>query len=291
MARVKTQLASITNRPGLGVRAVAAFVALPGVVGYAVPIMIGLGGGHTAGWRAGALLVVSGSVLLIWCAAEFYRAGKGTLAPWAPPSHLVTSGPYQRSRNPMYVAVLMLTPGWAVWLGSTGVAVYSAFLAVAFYFRVLLYEEPRLATLFPSEWPLYAANVRRWFQECTMTHLSSRRLSSITSLLLVICVILPSCGRSLPVEVVAVSLSNSDSFEYATVSGDEEGTRITTQPQHAEVSEIRRDAETNWVATYVYRPASGYVGSDFVQLEILANADGVGPPAVRRLTIQFTVHE
>lgn len=123
-----------------------------------------------------------------------------------------------------------------------------------------------------------------------MSHVSVQRLWSITSLLS-ICVVLPSCGRSLPVEVVAVSLSNVDAFEYPTVSGDEEGARITTQPQHAEVSEIRRDADTNWVATYVYQPVSGYVGSDFVQLEIHTNPAGLGPPAVRRLTIQFTVHE
>lgn len=123
-----------------------------------------------------------------------------------------------------------------------------------------------------------------------MTHLRVRSLLSITSLFL-ICGIVLSCGKSIPVEVLAVSLRNVDAFEYPTVGGDEEGARITTQPQHAEVSEIRRDAETNWVATYVYQPVAGYVGSDFVELEIFTNSDGVGPPDVRRLTIQFSVHE
>ena len=123
-----------------------------------------------------------------------------------------------------------------------------------------------------------------------MTHASIRRSTSITPLLLA-CGIVLSCGKSSPVDVLNVSLSNIDTFEYPTVGGDEDGARVATQPRHAEVSEIRRDAETNWVATYVYRPVAGYVGSDFAELEILTNSDGVSPPDVRRLRIQFSVHD
>ena len=123
-----------------------------------------------------------------------------------------------------------------------------------------------------------------------MSSVCIRRLVSATALL-TICGILLSCGKSSPVEVLTVSMSNMETFEYPTVGGDEEGVRITTQPQHAEVSEIRRDAETNWVATYVYQPVSGYIGSDRVQLEILTNSDGVGPADVRRLRIELNVHE
>jgi hypothetical protein len=31
-----------------------------------------------------------GIFLLLWCVREFYVAGRGTLAPWDPPQHLVT---------------------------------------------------------------------------------------------------------------------------------------------------------------------------------------------------------
>ena len=123
-----------------------------------------------------------------------------------------------------------------------------------------------------------------------MSTVCIRRLISTTALLS-ICGIPLSCGKSSPVEVLTVSVSNMETFEYPTVGGDEEGARITAQPRHAEVSEIRRDAETNWVATYVYQPVSGYIGSDRVQLEILTNSDGVGPADVRRLRIEFNVHE
>lgn len=123
-----------------------------------------------------------------------------------------------------------------------------------------------------------------------MTHAGALRMLSTTSLLLMGGLVL-SCGRSTPVEILNVSLSNIDTFEYPTESGDEDGARITSHPQHAEVSEIRRDADTDWVATYVYKPVAGYVGSDVVELEILTTPDGLGPPDVRRLRIRFSVHE
>lgn len=123
-----------------------------------------------------------------------------------------------------------------------------------------------------------------------MTHVIVWR-STGTMLLLWICGIALSCGRSIPAEVLTVSLSNTDAFEYPVVAGDEDGVRVTTQPQHAQVSEIRRDAETNWVATYVYQPVTGYIGSDLVELEILTYSGGMSPLDVRHLTIQFSVHE
>jgi hypothetical protein len=123
-----------------------------------------------------------------------------------------------------------------------------------------------------------------------MMHVRARALSTVAPALLS-CGILLSCGTSSPEEVLRVSLSNVDTFEYPTVSGDEDGTRVATQPRHAEVSEVRRNAETNWVVTYVYQPIAGYVGSDVVELEILTNPDGVSPPDVRRLTIRFSVNE
>lgn len=123
-----------------------------------------------------------------------------------------------------------------------------------------------------------------------MTRDTVRSVPSIT-LLLSICAIVLSCGRSIPAETLNVSLSNTDTFEYATAAGDEDGARITTQPRHADVSRIRRDAETDWVATYIYRPATGYIGPDVVELEILTGSDGVSPPDVRRVTIQFSVRE
>jgi protein-S-isoprenylcysteine O-methyltransferase Ste14 len=108
------------------------------------------------------MLVISGVLLLLWCVREFYVAGKGTLAPWSPPRHLVTTGPYRFSRNPMYVAVPLILWGWAAGFQSPALAVYAAAVMIGFYLRVILSEEPWAARTFPSEWIRYRGMVRRW---------------------------------------------------------------------------------------------------------------------------------
>jgi protein-S-isoprenylcysteine O-methyltransferase Ste14 len=145
---------------GLFWRSVLAFLALPTVVAFVVPWLLV---SHPARVHTIALPIVAlGIVLLLWCVRDFYVAGQGTLAPWAPPKHLVTVGLYRVSRNPMYLAVLTILIGWAAALGSVGLGIYAAIVAIAFHLRVVSYEEPWLARSFPSEWAAYRARVPRW---------------------------------------------------------------------------------------------------------------------------------
>jgi protein-S-isoprenylcysteine O-methyltransferase Ste14 len=85
-------------------RALVAFLALPGVVAVLVPLLLKSDTTVFSTWW-GLVPLGAGSVLLLVCVREFYFAGRGTLAPWAPPTSLVATGPYKWSRNPMYVAV------------------------------------------------------------------------------------------------------------------------------------------------------------------------------------------
>lgn len=99
----------------LAVRAVVAFLALPGMVAFAVPLLVLRPAITAAGLApAGFAPVVLGCVILLWCVHDFYVAGRGTLAPWSPPSRLVIIGLYRFSRNPMYVGVLLILCGWAI---------------------------------------------------------------------------------------------------------------------------------------------------------------------------------
>jgi hypothetical protein len=116
-----------------------------------------------------------------------------------------------------------------------------------------------------------------------------RRL--LKTALLPICTMSIACDKGIPTETISASLSNSETFRYATVGGDEEGARIATRPRHALISEIHRGAETNWVATYVYQPMPGYIGSDYAQLEILTGSDGASPPNIRMIVIAFAIHQ
>lgn len=152
---------------GLLIRAVLAFLALPGVVAFGVPVLLISRGAqvdrHAARLAAGSLLLSVGIALLLWCVREFYVAGHGTLAPWEPPRSLVVSGPYRVSRNPMYVAVLLILLGWAVLFGSWAIVAYAVAVAPMVHLRVL-YEERFLAKTHGPAWTAYATRVPRWFR-------------------------------------------------------------------------------------------------------------------------------
>ena len=140
--------------------AVIAFLALPGTVAFLVPWLLRPVGGRLN--VVGLPLVIAGIGLLLWCVRDFYVAGRGTLAPWAPPEHLVVIGLYRLSRNPMYIAVLTILCGWAATFGSQTLLIYVAFIAVAFHLRVVLGEEPWLARTHGAQWTAYRAHVPRW---------------------------------------------------------------------------------------------------------------------------------
>lgn len=151
---------SSARTSGLFWRALLAFLALPAIVAFLVPWLLVPSAAH---FRVGALSVLAvGACLLLWCVRDFYVAGRGTLAPWAPPQHLVTVGLYRVSRNPMYVAVLIILVGWALGSRSIALWLYAAAVALAFHVRVVAYEEAWLTRTFGADWLAYRAHVPRW---------------------------------------------------------------------------------------------------------------------------------
>jgi protein-S-isoprenylcysteine O-methyltransferase Ste14 len=149
--------------PGPGIlfwQALAAFLALPGTVAFLVPLLLRPRGGATN--AMGLVPLAIGACLLLWCVRDFYVVGKGSLAPWTPPKHLVTTGLYRLTRNPMYVAVLTILAGWALCFDSRTLWVYAGIVAIAFHLRVLFGEEPWLARTHGAAWTEYRARVPRW---------------------------------------------------------------------------------------------------------------------------------
>ena len=67
---------------------------------------------------------------------------------------------------------------------------------------------------------------------------------------------------------------------------------IIRQALHYEISEIRRDSTTRWVAVYYYQPALGFVGMDVTELEIYSGSDGASAPTeTRRVAFRFEVNK
>jgi protein-S-isoprenylcysteine O-methyltransferase Ste14 len=144
-------------------KALLAFLALPGLFAILVPaILVVVDPWRGTGYCAGAIVIVCGVFILLRCIRDFYVSGRGTLAPWAPPSKLVIVGLYRYTRNPMYIGVVLFVMGTALLFTSALVAAYGVILAVVFHLRVIWSEEPWLAQQFGAEWTSYLESVSRW---------------------------------------------------------------------------------------------------------------------------------
>jgi protein-S-isoprenylcysteine O-methyltransferase Ste14 len=112
---------------------------------------------------AGGLLVVAGVALYLMCAFwGFALHGKGTPAPFDPPTKLVVEGPYRVVRNPMYWSVACVMLGEALASRSVAFAeIGCVFFACAALF-VMVYEEPTLRHKFGAEYEAYCRQVPRW---------------------------------------------------------------------------------------------------------------------------------
>jgi protein-S-isoprenylcysteine O-methyltransferase Ste14 len=145
-------------------RALFAFLAFPGVVAVVVPVVWICASSHTGLVQPlGLVPLIGGFAALLWCVRDFHVSGKGTLAPWSPPTRLVIGGLYRYSRNPMYVAVTLVLLGWALCFWMWGLLVYAIVVAIAFHLRVVLGEEPWLAKTHGDQWKRYSSRVPRWF--------------------------------------------------------------------------------------------------------------------------------
>jgi len=110
---------------------------------------------------AGVLGLI-GSGILVHCIWTFAVRGKGTLAPADPPKILVVRGLYGHTRNPMYVAVVVVLMSEAMFFGSTALLIYAGVGFLGFHLFVLGYEEPHLRRQFGGLYEQYCRAVPRW---------------------------------------------------------------------------------------------------------------------------------
>jgi protein-S-isoprenylcysteine O-methyltransferase Ste14 len=153
-------------------------VLLPGVVVVLVPLVILVATGSEIGWGLGegvaVLPILLGLVLIavgfgfwLWTVRLFARLGRGTLAPWDPPTSLVVEGPYRHLRNPMITAVLAVLLGEAALFGSPPLLLWFGFFFLLNYAGFRFYEEPGLERRFGEEYRTYKRNVPRWLPRRT----------------------------------------------------------------------------------------------------------------------------
>ncbi len=110
-----------------------------------------------------SLLVAAGIVVALAGVVRFRRAAT-TVNPTRPDnaSSLVVSGIYRVTRNPMYLGMLLILTGWAVWLAHPfSLLMLPLFVVYLNRFQIRP-EERALRAKFPEAFDTYARRVRRW---------------------------------------------------------------------------------------------------------------------------------
>jgi protein-S-isoprenylcysteine O-methyltransferase Ste14 len=116
-----------------------------------------------ASQAAGALLVLLGAAVALWCVFAFAIVGKGTPAPFDPPRSLVIRGPYRFVRNPMYIGAGTALAGAALFYVSPALLGFTALFFIITHLFVVIYEEPALRRTFGAEYDEYRKKAGRWF--------------------------------------------------------------------------------------------------------------------------------
>lgn len=107
------------------------------------------------------LLTLAGVALAIWSAVFFLRH-KTPIEPNRAPSHLITGGPYELTRNPIYLAMALVLAGWTLWLDAPlGLLLIAGFVHIINR-NFIAGEEEGLRATFGAEAEDYMARTPRW---------------------------------------------------------------------------------------------------------------------------------
>ncbi|MFD2206156.1 methyltransferase family protein [Kiloniella antarctica] len=109
----------------------------------------------------GVVDLVGGLAITLVAGSQFMRA-KTNLKTFDRPDHLVTTGLFKYSRNPMYLGFVIAAFGVAFYLGSLApffIVVLFIFVADRWY---VAFEERIMADVFGADYEKYKNSVRRW---------------------------------------------------------------------------------------------------------------------------------
>jgi protein-S-isoprenylcysteine O-methyltransferase Ste14 len=115
--------------------------------------------------RGAAVLILAVAGVAIGIMAFFrFRQAKTTINPMAPEetSALVITGAYRWTRNPMYLGMLLILIGWALWLSNVVALIVLPLFVVYLNRFQILPEERALQARFGAEFERYRRSVRRW---------------------------------------------------------------------------------------------------------------------------------
>lgn len=119
-----------------------------------------------AGWQlplqaVGILSTTAGIWLVGWGYAKLLRYRTALLSS-SPTTHLVTSGPYRYTRNPVYLGYTLAMLGAGLFTGNLWMCVIAALTAAVTHAWIIRSEERHLLARFGFEFERYCRRTRAW---------------------------------------------------------------------------------------------------------------------------------
>jgi protein-S-isoprenylcysteine O-methyltransferase Ste14 len=110
---------------------------------------------------AGPIIFSLSVVLFIWSVFSLRRGG-ASIPTGEPTERIISSGPYGFSRNPIYLAMILLQIGISFWANSLWFLLFAALSAALLVWGVISREELYLESKFGADYVAYKTRVRRW---------------------------------------------------------------------------------------------------------------------------------
>jgi len=110
----------------------------------------------------GLALVATAFLVMLWIMGMHLAAASETVKLEGTPTYLLRRGPYKFSRNPLFLAEMVVWLGWAIFFGSLPVFIAFLLLVLLLNLAVIRYEEPHLQARFGEAYLQYRREVPRW---------------------------------------------------------------------------------------------------------------------------------
>jgi protein-S-isoprenylcysteine O-methyltransferase Ste14 len=110
----------------------------------------------------GIALVTIPWILPVWAIIIFRRAGTEVSPTSAANRELVIEGPYRFTRNPMYLGLVVVTLGIAIWNGAWPMFLAPIAVFVTANWVHIPFEEAKMYRQFGAAYDDYVGRVRRW---------------------------------------------------------------------------------------------------------------------------------
>ena len=112
--------------------------------------------------RVAALLCIAVGVTIAAWSVGLFRREHTSFVPIKPATTLVIYGPYRLTRNPMYLGLVCIYLGIALWFGIFWALILLPAVMALIQRYVIIREEQYLERKFGGAYLKYKADVRRW---------------------------------------------------------------------------------------------------------------------------------